>query len=134
MSEIERVEDARDSLPERRLSRACEGVHRRHVLFPTQYAWYVLVSSLDLIMTNTVMHHFGAREVNTIADGAIQLFGFWGLIGLKFATVVVVVGICEFVGMRRPVMGKKVAEWAVAISAVPVALAIVQAIVHNMRS
>lgn len=131
---MERVEDTRDSLPERCLSRACEGVHRRHVLYPTQYAWYVLVSSLDLIMTNTVMHHFGAREVNTIADKAIQLFGFWGLIGLKFATVAVVVGICEFVGMRRPATGRKVAEWAVAISAVPVVLAMVQAIAHNIRS
>ena len=134
MSEMERVEDSRGVLPERRWSRAYEGVHRRHVLYPTQYAWYVLASSLDLIMTNTVMNYFGAREVNTIADKAIQLFGFWGLIGLKFATVVVVVGICEFVGMRRPSTGKKVAEWAVAISAVPVVLAIVQAIAHNMRS
>jgi hypothetical protein len=123
----------RDSLPERRSSRACEGVHRRHVLYPNQYVWYVLVSSLDLIMTNTVMNYFGAREVNTIADRAIGVFGFWGLIGLKFATVVLVIGICEFVGMRRPALGKRIAEWAVAISAVPVVVAMVQAIVHHMR-
>ena len=107
--------------------------HRRHVLYPTQYVWYVLVSSLDLVTTNTVMNYFGAREVNTIADRAIQMFGFWGLIGLKFATVVVVVGICEYVGTRRHPLGKRIAEWAVAISAVPVVVAMVQAIMHSTR-
>jgi hypothetical protein len=108
------------------------GIHRRHVLYPNQYVWYVLVSSLDLIMTNTVMHHLGAREVNTIADTAIRWFGFWGLIGLKFATVMVVVGVCEYVGVRRPRLGRKIAEWAVAISAVPVVVAIVQVVWHRM--
>jgi hypothetical protein len=105
---------------------------RRHVLYPNQYVWYVLVSSLDLIMTNTVMTHFGAREVNTIADKAIQWCGFWGLIGLKFATVLLVVGICEHVGRKRPVLGKKIAEWAVAISAVPVVIAVVQVVWHRL--
>jgi hypothetical protein len=102
----------------------------RHVLYPNHYTWYVLVSSLDLIMTNTVMHHFGAREVNTIADMAIRHFGFWGLIALKFATVVLVVFICEHVGRKRPLLGKKIASWAVAISAVPVVVAVVQVVLH----
>ncbi len=105
---------------------------RRHVLYPNQYVWYVLVSSLDLMMTNTVMKHFEAREVNTIADTAIRWFGFWGLIGLKFATVMLVVGICEYVGERRPRLGRKIAEWAVAISAVPVVVAIVQVVWHRV--
>lgn len=133
MSEEERVGVVAQSHPrDSAQSGLIPGVRSRHVLYPNQYVWYVLVSSLDLIMTNTVMTHFGAREVNTIADKAIQLFGFWGLIGLKFATVVVVIAICEFVGARRPALGKKIAEWAVAISAVPVVVAIVQAIVHLM--
>jgi hypothetical protein len=106
---------------------------RRPVLYPDQYTWYVLVSSLDLMMTNTVMTHFGAREMNTIADRAIQHFGFWGLIGLKFATVVLVVVICETVGRRRPLLGKRIAEWAVALSAIPVILAVAQLVVHLSR-
>ena len=104
---------------------------RRHVLYPNHYAWYILVSSLDLIMTNTVMHHFGAREVNTIADKAIEHFGFWGLIGLKFLTVVVVVYICEHIGRKRPELGRKVAAWAVAISAIPVVVAAIQVMLHR---
>ena len=98
------------------------------VLYPTQYVLYVLVSSLDLITTHTVMRHFGAVEVNTIADRAIKMFGFWGLIGLKFGTVVAVVLICEYVGRRRPRTGLKIAEWAVAISAVPVVVAVLQVV------
>ena len=36
------------------------------VLYPTLYLWYILVSSLDLMLTNTMLHHFGGIEVNTI--------------------------------------------------------------------
>jgi hypothetical protein len=104
----------------------------RHVRYPNQYVWYVLVSSLDLMMTHTVMSYFGAKEVNTIADKAIQSFGFWGLIGLKFATVALVVGICEFIGGKRPRTGKRIAEWAVAISAVPVVIALGQVVWHRL--
>jgi hypothetical protein len=105
----------------------------RHVLYPNHYAWYILVSSLDLIMTNTVMHHFGAIEVNTIADTAIRHLGFWGLIGLKFATVVLVVYICEHVGRKRPSLGEKIASWAVAISAIPVVVAAAQIVLHRVE-
>jgi hypothetical protein len=69
--------------------------------------------------------------VNTIADAAIQRFGFWGLIGLKFATVVLVVAICEHIGRKRPATGKRIAEWAVAISAIPVVIAVVQVVMHR---
>ncbi|MBC7834622.1 MAG: hypothetical protein H7Y88_05915 [Phycisphaerales bacterium] len=106
----------------------------KHVLYPNHYAWYVLVSTLDLVMTNTVIHHFNAREVNTIADRAIALFGFWGLIGLKFATVVVVVLICEYVGRRRHATGRRVAAWAIAISAIPVIIAAAQVMVLKPKS
>ena len=130
MMEESRKQNPRDSLEDSLIP----GVHplRRHVLYPNQYVWYVLASSLDLVMTNTVMNYFGAQEVNTIADRAIKVFGFWGLIGLKFATVVLVVGICEFVGGKRPALGKRVAEWAVAISAVPVVSAVVQVVWHRL--
>ncbi len=136
MNELQKEEHPRDSRQGPLIPGVSEGAAhplRRHVLYPNQYVWYVLVSSLDLVMTNTVMNYFGAKEVNTIADAAIRAFGFWGLIGLKFATVALVVGICEFVGSKRPALGKKIAEWAVAISTVPVVVATVQAIWHHMQ-
>ncbi len=99
---------------------------RRHVLYPDRYVWYVLVSSLDLIMTNTVLNYLGFYEVNTIAQKAIEWMGFWGLIGFKFATVILVVLICEWVGCRRRELGRKLATWAVVISAFPVVAALAQ--------
>ncbi len=103
---------------------------RRSVLFPNHYAWYVLASALDLMMTNTVMTHFGATEANVVAAAMIELGGFWGLIALKFATVLVVVGICEHIGHRRPATARRVAEWAIALSALPVVLAMAQVCEH----
>jgi len=98
----------------------------RPVLFPNAYAWYVLVCSIDLMLTHTVMTHAGATEVNAIAARAIEHAGLWGLIALKTATMVVVLLICEAVGGRKFESGKRLSEWAVAISSVPVVLTLLQ--------
>src|ERR1043165_5349213 len=90
-------------------------VLHRPVLYPEQYVWYILVCALDLIMTNTVLNYFGAREVNSIADAAIRHAGFWGLIALKFATVVLVVLICEHIGRKHPALGQRIAAWAIGL-------------------
>jgi uncharacterized membrane protein len=99
----------------------------RPVLYPDQYAWYIFASALDIMVTVTVLVHLGAREVNMLAQRSIDLFGTWGLIGLKFLSVVLVVGICEFVGRRRPRAGRRLATAAILISLVPVFSAIIQA-------
>ena len=99
----------------------------RPVLYPDQYAWYILASALDIMVTVTVLTHLGAREVNMLAQRSIDLFGTWGLIGLKFASVVLVVGICEFVGRRRPRAGRRLAMAAILISLIPVVSAMIQA-------
>lgn len=98
----------------------------RPALFPAHYMWYVLVCVLDLVLTNTVINYYGAREVNGIAHHAIELMGFWGLIALKVATMVVVITVCETVGRKRERLGLKVAEWAVALSALPVVATVTQ--------
>ncbi|MFG0307002.1 MAG: DUF5658 family protein [Phycisphaerales bacterium JB040] len=100
----------------------------RPVLFPNAYAWYVLVCALDLMLTHTVMTHAGATEVNVVAAHAIERAGFWGLIALKGATMVVVLLICEAVGERRFESGKRLSEWAVAISSVPIVLTLLQVV------
>jgi uncharacterized membrane protein len=99
---------------------------RRPVLYPDRYAWYVLASSIDIMMTVTVLVHLGFGEVNTFARWSIDRFGTWGLIGLKFASVIVVVFICEFVGRRHPRLGGRIATLAIALSLFPVLAAIVQ--------
>jgi uncharacterized membrane protein len=108
-------------------SRNLLSTSRRPVLYPDQYAWYIFASALDIMVTITVLVHLGAREVNMLAQRSIELFGTWGLIGLKFLSVILVVGICEFVGRRKPRAGQRLATAAILISLVPVFSAIIQA-------
>jgi hypothetical protein len=96
------------------------------VLYPDRYAWYVLVSSLDIMLTVKLLIYLGAREVNMIAQKSIELFGTWGLIGLKFLSVILVVIICEYIGRRNYVTGRRLATAAIAVSLIPITAAIVQ--------
>lgn len=106
-------------------------IHRRHVLYPDRYAWYVLASALDIMVTVTVLVHLGAREVNTFAQWSIEHFGTWGLIGLKFLSVILVVVICEHIGRRRPRTGAALATTAIFLSLLPVAAAISQIVYYT---
>jgi len=105
----------------------------RHASFPDAYCWYVLVCSLDLMLTNFAMNHAGAIEANGLAASAIELAGFHGLIALKLETMVVVISVCELVAIRRRATAVRLAEWAVAISAFPVVLTLVQLAAHAVR-
>lgn len=98
----------------------------RAVLYPDAYAWYVLASSLDIMVTHTILHHFDGREVNLLAARLIERFGHWGLIGLKFASVIVVVLVCEFVGRARPGLGRGLVILAVVLGAFPVGIGLLQ--------
>ncbi len=99
---------------------------RRPVLYPNLYAWYILASSLDIMLTYAIVWKFGGREVNAVAARLIERFEHWGLIGLKFATVVLVVAICELVGRRNPGLGRRLAIAAIGLSAFPVGAGLVQ--------
>lgn len=95
---------------------------RNHVLYPDRYAWFVLTSTLDILLTHAILHHFadfGGRELNTIADWFIRQFDIWGAIGLKFLTVVVVIDVCEIVGRHKPRTGARLATAALVISLIP---------------
>lgn len=95
-------------------------------LYPSLYAWYILASSLDIMLTYLIVWKFGGREINGIAQQFIDMFGHWGLILLKFSTVILVVLICELVGKKREGLGKALAIAAIGISAMPVGFAILQ--------
>ena len=117
-------------------------IHRGPMLFPNIYAWYVLVSALDVMVTVKLLVHLGEREdgsvaivagekvvaeeANTFAQWSIEQFGTWGLIGLKFLSVIVVVAICEHIGRRRPRLGHGLALLAIFLSLLPIAAALVQ--------
>ena len=94
---------------------------RRPALYPELYSWYVFASALDVLFTWRILRAHGT-EVNVLADWIIQHHDLPGLAVFKFATVVVVLLICEIVGRRRYETGAKLARWAVALSAFPVVI------------
>jgi hypothetical protein len=102
---------------------------RHHALYPERYAWFVLTSALDIILTHSILQHFadfGGRELNTIADWVIGRFDIWGAIGLKFLTVVVVIATCEIVGRRKPRVGSGLATAVLVLSFFPPVIALLQ--------
>jgi uncharacterized membrane protein len=100
-------------------------VPRGPVLYPNLYAWYVLASALDVMLTYAIIYKLGGREVNVVANNLLSMFGHWGLIGLKFATVVLVVAVCELIGRWRVGVGRRLAIAAIVISAMPVGYGLV---------
>lgn len=99
------------------------------MLYQRAYLWFVLVSALDIVFTWTILS-LGGKEVNVIADAVIAHTGFSGMMIYKFCLVLLVVVICEVVGRRRLALGRFLASWSVAITAVPVVLSLYQLLAH----
>lgn len=112
------------------MNAAIQAIVNRKANYESAYCWYVLVCVLDLMFTYIVLFRLGGVEVNGLAHRAIELGGFWGLIVLKVATMFVVIAACEGIAMKRPLTGKRVAEWAVAISAIPAVIGAFQVAAH----
>lgn len=91
------------------------------VLFPNLYAWFVLVSALDVMLTWVILH-LGGSEANGLAARVIERFGLPGMCLFKFALVSVVIGICEIVGRRNRNLAERLIVWGIAITCVPVIL------------
>jgi hypothetical protein len=94
----------------------------RGVLYPRLYTWVVFLGSMDIIMTWVVLH-FGGREANQVAATLMERWGLAGLIALKFASIITVLLISEFVGRRSHGTGRLLVLAAIAISTAPVTLA-----------
>jgi len=101
----------------------------RALRYQNHYVWFVFISALDVMLTWVILF-FGGREANHVADFVIGRFGLPGLVMFKFAIVVFVVLLCEIVGRRRHGAGKRLAEWAIAITCIPVAAALYQLLRH----
>lgn len=98
---------------------------RPAVLYPNLYVWYIFAASLDVMMTYAFIYKLGGIEMNRVADLLVDRFEHWGLIGLKFSTVILVVLICEIVGRRSFKTGRRLAVAAIIVSAFPVGYGIV---------
>ena len=89
------------------------------VLYPNEYAWLIFVSALDVMLTWIILYT-GGYETNVLADAVVGRFGLPGLVVFKFALVLLVIVICETVGRRKPITGRRLAVASIAITCLPV--------------
>ncbi len=99
---------------------------RQATALPDHACWFILVSALDIMLTATIIARFGGNEVNGLAHRVIEAGGLPGLIAFKFAVVLAVIVIWEFIARRQPHTARRLAEWAVALSAMPVVIGLAQ--------
>lgn len=98
---------------------------RRTVLYPDVYVWFVFLASLDIMCTWMILHLDG-REENPLAEWIIEHGGLPGTSAFKLGVTLFVIGLCEVVGRRRVAAGRQLAEWCVALTAMPVVVALAQ--------
>ncbi len=91
------------------------------VCYPNAYVWLVLVSALDLMLTMLVLFVWEGFEANPVAEAIIAEMGYVWAIVFKFAIVVMVIIICEYIGRRDKRGGQSLAVGAVVINSIPVA-------------
>lgn len=96
---------------------------REPVRHPEMYLWYILLASLDVLLTWIVLRH-GGFEANAIAAWVIDQAGMPGAAFFKFATVMLVLVTCEVIARRDEPASRFVAGSAVLVNAVPVVISV----------
>lgn len=91
-----------------------------HLRYPSAYAWLLLFSALDVILTWIIIN-FGGSEANPVADAVIDEWGLDGMVIYKFVLITVFIVICEAVGALRDTTGRTLSLLSIAIACVPVA-------------
>lgn len=107
------------------------GLLMRHMRYPNAYAWLLLLSSMDIMLTWVILL-FGGSEVNPVARKVIDHFSLTGMIIYKFALIVFFITICEVVGTLRDSTGWMLSRVSVLIACVPVVWAMYLLWRHNI--
>ncbi len=91
-----------------------------HLLYPRLYLTFVVLSSIDLIMTCEILSYAPTTtEMNPIAAAMILKYGLLGLFAYKLPMTVLNVMLIESVGRLRHRTGYRLAIAAVAITTLP---------------
>ncbi len=116
--------------PQRLAAAQPRGLRQRFAIFaplahPFIYGLYLVFATLDITLTWIILH-LGGAELNHIADWIIVNYDIYGAVVYKYGLVAFVITICEIVTRAKPQVGRRLAEWSVAITVVPVVVALVQ--------
>ena len=93
---------------------------KRPVLYPRAYMAYVALAAVDVLLTSLILS-LGGDELNKLAAWVFSEGGITGATFFKFATVVLVLLVCEIAGRHNDGgLGRGLVRWAVIISLAPV--------------
>ena len=101
--------------------------------YQNAYLWFILVSSLDIILTWVILRK-GGVEVNPIAEQVIDSWGLPGAIGFKFALMLFVIISCEIVGRTRDALARKLIILGILISSFPVVWSLTLLLLNWLRT
>ena len=100
--------------------------------YPNEYVWFLLFSSMDVMLTWAILI-MGGAEVNPLAALVIDQWGLPGAIAFKFSLILVVVLTCEAIGRKVDRAARNLAQAAVVISAMPVMFSLALLLLHAWR-
>lgn len=93
---------------------------REPVLYPRFYPWFLIMATLDVLLTWLILTIFHGEELNPIAASLMDHSGLTGAAFLKYGTVAVVMVACEVIGRKRAWVGRHLLIGAVAMNALAV--------------
>ncbi len=102
---------------------AVRTVFRHQVLYPGWEMLLLFLASLDVMLTHTILT-LGGVEANPLAARVFDQAGTLGMSVYKFALIGLFVLIMEYVGTKQLASGRRLATAGVAISVLPVAVAL----------
>ena len=82
------------------------------------------------MFTWIVLYHHGI-EVNPLARVILHVGGKFGFVAFKFSIIVFVIGLCEIIGRRNKLAAQGLIGAGIAMTSLPVALAILQLLVRK---
>ena len=103
----------------------------KDVIYPHAYVALLAVSFLDVAFTWIILS-LGGQEINPVMRIVLLAHGLPGMVLFKFAVVLLVVVLCEEVGRRHFIKGRRLIRTAVGISMLPVFAAIVQLVLYRV--
>jgi hypothetical protein len=97
---------------------------RAGMLYQNTYVWFIFLSCLDIFLTWCILYRGVGFEANALAAWVIAHFGRVGMVLFKLGMVVLIILICETVGRRNRSVGHNLARAAIALTSVPLVIAV----------
>jgi hypothetical protein len=90
-------------------------------VFPNRCLLFATLGLCDFVITSVILS-LGGEECNQIANWLLEHAGLAGAAVFKFTIVALVIAMVEWITRRDAAAGRRLANYALVISAVPVAV------------